>query len=153
MLAKLKGGIMERRGQAAMEFLMTYGWAILAAIIAVGVLVSFGVFDIGGLVGDKAVVTAPFNVNAHVINTSGVTFELENGGTESYTITGVTVTNCGTNNASTSASTTALTTIAVNCDSALTAGDNFNGDVTITYSKSGSSLAQKSTGSVSGSVS
>ncbi len=28
----------------AMEFLMTYGWAILAAIIAIGVLAYFGVF-------------------------------------------------------------------------------------------------------------
>jgi hypothetical protein len=27
-----------RRGQAAMEFLMTYGWAIIAAIIVIGVL-------------------------------------------------------------------------------------------------------------------
>jgi len=29
---------MIKRGQAAMEFLMTYGWAILAAIIVIGVL-------------------------------------------------------------------------------------------------------------------
>ena len=28
-----------KKGQAAMEFLMTYGWAILAAIIVIGVLV------------------------------------------------------------------------------------------------------------------
>ena len=33
-----------KRGQAAMEFLMTYGWAILAAITAIGVLAYFGVF-------------------------------------------------------------------------------------------------------------
>src|SRR3989338_8455864 len=29
---------MRRKGQAAMEFLMTYGWAILAAIVVIGVL-------------------------------------------------------------------------------------------------------------------
>ena len=29
---------MIKRGQAAMEFLMTYGWAILVAIIVIGVL-------------------------------------------------------------------------------------------------------------------
>ena len=28
----------DKKGQAAMEFLMTYGWAILAAVIVVGVL-------------------------------------------------------------------------------------------------------------------
>lgn len=36
-----------KKGQAAMEFLMTYGWAILAAIIAIGVLAYFGVFSGG----------------------------------------------------------------------------------------------------------
>jgi len=34
-----------KKSQAAMEFLMTYGWAILAAIIAISVLWYFGVFD------------------------------------------------------------------------------------------------------------
>lgn len=34
-----------KRGQAAVEFLMTYGWAILAAVIAIGVLAYFGVFS------------------------------------------------------------------------------------------------------------
>jgi len=29
---------MRTKGQAAMEFLMTYGWAILAAIIVIGIL-------------------------------------------------------------------------------------------------------------------
>jgi hypothetical protein len=34
-----------KKSQAAMEFMLTYGWAILAAIIAIGVLAYFGVFD------------------------------------------------------------------------------------------------------------
>ncbi|MEK6885320.1 MAG: hypothetical protein AABY22_37155 [Nanoarchaeota archaeon] len=32
--------------ESIMEFLMTYGWAILAAIIAIGILAYFGVFKI-----------------------------------------------------------------------------------------------------------
>jgi len=38
-----------KKGQAAVEFefLMTYGWAILAAIIAIAVLTYFGVFSPG----------------------------------------------------------------------------------------------------------
>ncbi len=35
-----------RKGQAAMEFLMTYGWAILVVLAAVGALAFFGVFDL-----------------------------------------------------------------------------------------------------------
>lgn len=37
--------IQAKKGQAAMEFIFTYGWAILAAIIAIGVLAYFGVFS------------------------------------------------------------------------------------------------------------
>lgn len=37
--------MINKQGQAAMEFLMTYGWAILAAIIVIGVLASFGIFN------------------------------------------------------------------------------------------------------------
>ena len=52
-----------KKGQAAMEFLMTYGWAILAAIIAIGVLAYFGVFSPGRLAGSIGIVNAPFVVD------------------------------------------------------------------------------------------
>ena len=42
-----KGMIEKRRGQAAMEFLMTYGWAILVVLIAIGALAYFGVLNPG----------------------------------------------------------------------------------------------------------
>ena len=38
---------MNKKSQAAMEFLLTYGWAILAAIVAIGVLAYTGVFSPG----------------------------------------------------------------------------------------------------------
>ena len=34
-----------RKGQAAMEFLMTYGWAILVVLAAIAALAYFGVFN------------------------------------------------------------------------------------------------------------
>jgi hypothetical protein len=40
-----RGEIMRRKGQAAMEFLMTYGWAILVVIAAIAALAYFGVLD------------------------------------------------------------------------------------------------------------
>ena len=36
---------MNRKGQAAMEFLMTYGWAILVVLVAIGALAYFGVLN------------------------------------------------------------------------------------------------------------
>ena len=37
--------IQEKKAQAAMEFLMTYGWALLVVLIAIGALAFFGVLD------------------------------------------------------------------------------------------------------------
>src|SRR3989338_1126940 len=72
---KEKGGkemTYNKRGQAAMEFLMTYGWAILAAIIAIGVLAYFGVFNPGRLTGAAILVAPPFNVeDTNIVNDGG----------------------------------------------------------------------------------
>ena len=37
--------MMRKKGQAAMEFLMTYGWAILVVLVAIGALAYFGVLS------------------------------------------------------------------------------------------------------------
>ena len=39
---------MKKKGQSAMEYLMTYGWAILIVIVVVAALYSMGVFSGGG---------------------------------------------------------------------------------------------------------
>jgi hypothetical protein len=41
-----------RRGQAAIEFLVTYGWAILGVMIVIGVLSYFGIFNTQKYVND-----------------------------------------------------------------------------------------------------
>ncbi len=43
----------KKRGQAALEFLMTYAWAILVVIIIIGALAYFGVLNPDTLVPDK----------------------------------------------------------------------------------------------------
>lgn len=60
--------MISKKGQAAMEFLMTYGWAILAAIVAIGVLAYFGVFNPSRLAGSSAVINAPLNIPAGGFN-------------------------------------------------------------------------------------
>jgi len=37
--------ILNKKGQAAMEFLMTYGWALLVVLIAIGALAFFGLLN------------------------------------------------------------------------------------------------------------
>ena len=43
-----------RKGQAALDFLMTYGWAIALVVIIAAVLFALGIFDVSNFVGSKA---------------------------------------------------------------------------------------------------
>ncbi|MEM3074449.1 MAG: hypothetical protein QW727_00705 [Candidatus Pacearchaeota archaeon] len=139
---------MKKRGQAAMEFLMTYGWAILAAVIVIAALAFFGVFNPKTYVPNRCSLSPPFSCNG-VAETSGIQLELIHGAGEQLSITDITVAGCtGTvsptlpqdiNNGN-------LTTFTVPCT--LTAGQKFQGDIKITYKKQGSALNLTSTGNL-----
>ena len=138
-----------KRGQSAMEFLMTYGWAILAAIIVIGVLAIAGVFTPGKYAPQACAVTAPFYCNAWNAKTTGVNIELKNQGGETYHVKSVDISNCGAaNNTGTGwdIAADALQNMTVSCT--LTSGNIFKGDVTVTYTKSGSAVELSSSGSV-----
>jgi len=155
-----------KKGQAAMEFLMTYGWAIMAAVIAIGVLAYFGVFSPGKYTSGTAIVTTPFYANAwNVQESTGINLELKNNGGETYTVSDVTITNAavggalstclptgslGTIDAGSVMTATILCGVALGgADADLTEGENFKGDITITYTKGGgSTVAITSTGTI-----
>jgi len=61
-----------KRGQASVEFVMTYGWAILAAIIAIGFLAYFGVFNPDRLTGNVVSMGTPFIAEGFNIQSNGV---------------------------------------------------------------------------------
>ena len=137
---------MNKKSQAAMEFLMTYGWAILAAVIAIGVLAYFGVFTPGKYTSGNALVTAPFYVNAWNAKANGVTLELQNNGGETYEVQSVAVSNCGTDSTKVNVTTSSRTTKTISC--VISEGDSFKGDITIGYRKIGSSVDLTSTGTI-----
>jgi len=141
---------MNKRGQAAVEFLMTYGWAILAAIIAIGVLAYFGVFSPGKYVVGQATVTAPFYANSYSVKTTGVSLELKNNGGDDVTIQSVTISGCGNYSTPTALAAGGLQVFTVACT--LTNGNTFKGDITLNYLKTGSALPLQSTGTVAGKV-
>ena len=148
---------MNKRGQAAMEFLMTYGWAILAAVIAIGVLAYFGVFSPGKYVTGNVVVNPPFYISAANAKASygtdgGVQLAVTNNGGEDYGIYSVVISNCGTftNSTGLDADADTTTTIEVDCDATntLSDGDSLKGDITITYRKIGIAVDLTSTGTI-----
>ncbi len=51
---------LNQKSQAAMEFLMTYGWAILIVLIVLAALYLFGVFTPGSSLSSTCVAESPF---------------------------------------------------------------------------------------------
>jgi len=137
---------MENRAQAAMEFIMTYGWAILAAVIAIGVLAYFNVFTPSKYLSGTAVVSSPFYIEASNVKTNGVTLGIKNNGGQDYEIQSVAITNCGTN--STVMNITADSTLIYFVGCTLTSGSTLKGDITITYRKQGVAVDLTSTGTI-----
>ncbi len=169
---------MFKKGQAAMEFLMTYGWAILAAIIAIGVLAYFGVFSPGRLVGSTGAVNAPFNMDAFALksddtgaNCGGVGGDYDcikmeitqNSGSTLDAFTPTITAKQGISGTPTwvCTLTPAITTTwstgtkrTLECHTSVStswgAGDSVSADITLSYEIVGSNIAQTSSGSVRG---
>jgi hypothetical protein len=155
---------MKRKGQAAMEFLMTYGWAILAAIIVIGVLAVY--FRPSQLTSNSVVVTAPFYGLGVTLSATQIQVEVQNNGGESINLDDAAPATITFNTPSGAACTasaadtdpipagqTSIITFsgAPDC-TGLTSGDNVNADVAITYRRPDGNLDLTSTGTVSGTV-
>lgn len=153
---------MERKGQAAMEFLMTYGWAILAAIVVIAVLAIY--FRPSTLVSGSTFVTAPFYAQGSVVSlTNGVQLEVKNNGGEQLTVssldlvvkspsTGVTCSGAFTNTSSLTLESGQTVILSRACSWGSVSSGQFSADISISYNKQGSDLTQKSTGSLAGSI-
>ncbi len=79
------------RGQTAVEYLMTYGWAILIILIVAGVLAYYGIFAPSGFLGESAtgftdiMVLSPWSLGADGVFTGN----LENRVGETVNVTDV----------------------------------------------------------------
>ncbi len=70
---------MKKSGQAAMEFLMTYGWALLIVLVAIAVLAAMGVFS-GARFGATICLLQPaFSCDGVVRNNGEVQVQLTQG--------------------------------------------------------------------------
>ncbi|MEM3227849.1 MAG: hypothetical protein QXK65_02800 [Candidatus Micrarchaeaceae archaeon] len=59
------------KAQSAMEYLMTYGWAILIIAVVLGALFSLGVFNSSSLIGTSCVALSGYYCANPVLSTTG----------------------------------------------------------------------------------
>ena len=67
---------MDKKGQGALEFLTTYGWAFLVVLVLIGAMSQLGVFDRIG--GSKCVSTQGFNCEGAQVNDANQKFKFKN---------------------------------------------------------------------------
>ena len=67
-----------RKAQAAMEFLMTYGWALLVVLIVIGVLMYSGFVDTSNLLPEKCTLSISVKCIDYSVKTDSINLHLEN---------------------------------------------------------------------------
>ena len=67
-----------KNAQAAMEFLMTYGWAILVVLAAIGALAYFGVLSPAKFLPEKCILEPGLLCEGHKVETNKITLILSN---------------------------------------------------------------------------
>lgn len=79
-------------GQAALEFLMTYGWAILAVLVVISALAYFGVLNPVNYLPERCTLGAGFGCTDISVGANGAEILLQNKLPQSYVITAASIT-------------------------------------------------------------
>ena len=72
---------LRKKGQAALEFLTTYGWAFLIILVMIGALAYFGVLDPSNFAAERCVATTPLSCDGqnYLLSTTSANISLRNG--------------------------------------------------------------------------
>ena len=90
-----------RKSQAALEFIMTYGWAILVVLVAIGALAYFGVLSPDKFLPSKCLLQSGIACLEHKVTINDVTVVLQNSLGDDITNVVVHAGNCGDSPATT----------------------------------------------------
>jgi hypothetical protein len=68
----------DKKGQAALEFLTTYGWAFLIILVMVGALAYFGVLSPERFIPERCKLTGEIECNTFQLSTNSIRLNLQN---------------------------------------------------------------------------
>ena len=140
---------MYKKAQAAMEFLMTYGWAILVVLAAIGALAYFGVLSPDRFLPEKC--TMPSGIACLDFRYSGTAIEMVIQNSAGFDMSGVSIAVNGTGcNAADTTTQTTLTngqkaTYTITCSPS---SGKFKGDVTMAYTNMETSMVHSKIGEI-----
>lgn len=147
-----------------MEFLMTYGWAILVVLAAIGALAYFGVLSPDRFLPDKCTANPPFACTQYKVTPTLVNISVQNSAGVSVSVINVNLSCDGGANAVVNATATTGTLLNGNsgtwgwtadaidteagCGGAWSAGDRFRATYDILYQREGETVTHLGSGSL-----
>ena len=150
MINKIK---INKKSQAAMEFLMTYGWAILVVLVAVGALAYFGVLSPDKFLPQKCLLQSGIGCldsKATSIGTDNLQLYIQNALGYDINLNSISAAKCTAVTAPAAfpftLSNGATTTVKLTCG--LTSGSKYNGGVGIVYTNIDTQIQHTNNGSV-----
>jgi uncharacterized protein (UPF0333 family) len=139
--------LMNKRGQAATEFLMTYGWAMLVVVVAISALAYFGVLSPDQFLPEKCILPPGIVCVDHKVTASSVQLYLQNSLGYDITIDAVNITDKGCINKTNVVLLNGEDVLyTVNCASS--AGAKFNSDIKVDYVNSATNISHSKVGSL-----
>ena len=137
--------MMNRRGQAALEFIMTYGWAILVVLVAIGALAYFGVLSPDKFLPAKCTLQAGIACVDHKATASSLVVNLQNSLGYDVTVDRVEADQCVAQTPAALVSNGAPVTYTLVC---VNPGSKYNGALNVTYTNSVTNIQHKNQGQV-----
>ncbi len=133
-----------------MEFLMTYGWALLVVLAAIAALAYFGVLSPDRFLPEKCFLPSGTPCLDSTLTATTATMIIQN--SLGFSLSNITVgmVECDASAPVTTGPTTLSNgeqgTFTVTCDPALTSGDKFKGTITFSYTNVDTDLAHTVSG-------
>lgn len=144
-----------KKSQAALEFLMTYGWAILVVLVAIGALAYFGVLSPDRFLPNRCNLQAGLSCVDFKLDASDNTITVVIQNSLGFDISAITVTaeKCGTsttpatlNNGAEGTYTTGV------CTTPLVIGARYKGFLTVDYTNTETTVEHRNVGSITARV-
>ena len=137
----------DKKSQAAMEFLMTYGWAILVVLAAIAALAYFGVLSPEKFLPEKCLMETGFTCISSKIEPSQSTIVFQNGYGRTVIIDRVDIGTCSKTFNQTLTSEDQSTFVLTGCTNGVTK-ETFKGEVVVKYTERNTNLSKTAYGTI-----
>ncbi len=137
--------MMNKKSQAALEFIMTYGWAILVVLVAIGALAYFGVLNPDRFLPSKCTLQSGLACLDHKATDTTLVLRVQNSLGYDITVDSVKAQGCTALGSQGTLANGGATTYTLTCTNS---GSKYNGQTNISYTNIETSIPHTNQGQI-----